>query len=60
MVTIHAELTQALEEILKGIGVASPRIVLEHPDFSHGDYTTNVAMAYSRISKKSLLCWLKK
>ncbi len=46
-------LEQAFEEILKKLGIETPKIVLEHPDnLDFGDYTTNVALAYSKDLKE--------
>ena len=46
-------LEQALIAILKNLGVADPKAVVEHPDdMSFGDFTTNVALAYSKELKE--------
>lgn len=38
-----------IEKALISLGVDSPRVVLEHPgDLAHGDFSTNVALAYAK------------
>lgn len=38
-----------IEQALVSLGVTSPQIVLEHPaDLVHGDFSTNVALAYAK------------
>lgn len=46
----------AIEKTLRslGINIDEGKVVLERPaDFSHGDYSTSVALAYSKIAKAS-------
>ena len=43
------QLTTIFETALKSLGVADPKVVFERPgELSHGDYATNVAMAYAK------------
>ncbi|MEY2664812.1 MAG: hypothetical protein RIT04_620 [Candidatus Parcubacteria bacterium] len=49
---IQDRLKTAITEALMAIGVVSPKVTLEHPaDIAHGDYSTSVALAYSRELK---------
>jgi arginyl-tRNA synthetase len=46
---IIAELKGKIEEILIDLGIPNPVVYLEHPvELAHGDYATNVAMAYAK------------
>ncbi|MDP1624788.1 MAG: arginine--tRNA ligase [bacterium] len=46
---IPFELTSAIKSALKSLGIEATDVVLEHPaDMSHGDYATNVALAFSK------------
>ena len=43
------QLKTIFETALKGLGVADPKVIFERPgELSHGDYATNVAMAYAK------------
>ncbi len=43
------QLKTIFETALKSLGVADPKVVFERPgELSHGDYATNVAMAYAK------------
>jgi arginyl-tRNA synthetase len=45
---------QAVVAALKGLGVTDPKAALEHPgDLSHGDFSTNVALAYAKELKSN-------
>ncbi|MES3031531.1 MAG: hypothetical protein V4697_03945, partial [Patescibacteria group bacterium] len=47
-------LIQALLKALQTLGVADPKVKLEHPeDISLGDFTTNAALAYAKELKMS-------
>lgn len=40
---------QKLAQILKGLGIQEPNVIIEHPsDIANGDYSTNVAMVYAK------------
>ena len=42
----------SLIEILEKLGIENPKIELEHPeDISHGDYSSNIALIYSKKLK---------
>jgi len=46
---IKEKITQSIKDALKNLGIEAEDIVLEHPaDITHGDYSTNVAMAYAK------------
>lgn len=43
------DLNKKIEEVLKELGVSSPKVVLDYPSYIElGDYTTNIAMAYAK------------
>lgn len=43
-----------IKEVLKNLGIEEVSFVVEHPDdFSHGDYSTNVAMVYAKKMGKN-------
>ena len=45
-------LEKAIEHALQTTGIEAPEVRLEHPaELSHGDYSTNVALAYSKELK---------
>ena len=49
---IVEDLQRSIAVILKAIGIASPKIEVEHPtDLAHGDYSTNVALQYAKELK---------
>ena len=42
-------LISTIKEALKGLGIEAGAVTLEHPaELSHGDYSTNVALAYAK------------
>jgi arginyl-tRNA synthetase len=46
------KLTEAIKKALKNIGIEAENISLEHPaELSHGDYSTNVALAHAKVLK---------
>lgn len=46
------ELKKVVAEVLKEIGIENPKVELEHPaELSHGDFSTNVALAYAKELK---------
>jgi len=46
---ITETITTALQQILEKLGVQNPKIELSHPtELSHGDYATNIALAYAK------------
>ncbi|MDO8593903.1 MAG: arginine--tRNA ligase [bacterium] len=50
---IVEELQKALQTALKAIGIEAPEVNLEHPaELSHGDYSTNVALASAKLAKQ--------
>ncbi|MSU56064.1 MAG: arginine--tRNA ligase [Candidatus Taylorbacteria bacterium] len=50
---IVEELKKAISEAVKNLGVESPKVELEHPaELSHGDYSTNIAMASAKLAKQ--------
>lgn len=43
-----------IQNALKELGIDAPNVLLEHPaDLSHGDYSTNVAMAHAKALGKN-------
>ncbi len=49
---IVEDLKKAIAKTLKEIGIENPKVELEHPaELSHGDYSTNVALAYAKELK---------
>jgi len=47
-------LEKIIQEILSELGVVNPRVSFDHPtELSHGDYSTNAAMACEGIAEKS-------
>jgi len=49
---IVEELRKAITEALKNLGMETMKVELEHPaEFSHGDYSTNVALVYAKELK---------
>ncbi len=50
---IADRLTEAIRKVLKTLGIESADVHLEHPaELSHGDYSTNVALAYAKELKQ--------
>ena len=50
---IALDLQKAIQTALKGIGVENSEVSLEHPaELSHGDYSTNIAMASAKLAKQ--------
>jgi arginyl-tRNA synthetase len=50
--TIEEKLVASLRTAAEKVGITDPEVHLEHPDdISHGDYATNLALAYSKILK---------
>ncbi len=48
------KLTKSIETAAQATGIKNPRINLEHPDdISHGDFSSNVALMYSKELKVS-------
>lgn len=46
---IRGELTKAIKETLRNMGLETPEVNLEHPaELSRGDFSTNAAFAYSK------------
>lgn len=46
---ITDSLRKIIEELLTELGIANPSVSFEHPtELSHGDYSTNAAMAYAK------------
>lgn len=51
---IRTTLEGKIKETLKDLGIEAGTIVLEHPaDVSHGDYSTNVALAHAKTLGKN-------
>ncbi len=51
---ITETLEKIIQEILSELGIENPSVVFDHPtELSHGDYSTNVAMAYAKELKKN-------
>lgn len=51
---IEATLRNEIKRALKSLGIESDSISIEHPaDFNHGDYSTNVALVYSKNVQKN-------
>lgn len=51
---IKTQIQNTILEALKNLGIEASTITLEHPaDLNHGDYSTNVAMAYAKQSGKN-------
>lgn len=49
---ITEKLGKIIADALSGLGIAEPKVSFEHPgELSHGDYATNVAMAYAKELK---------
>ncbi len=49
---IEKTLIKSLATAAKAVGIVAPKVSLEHPDIiSHGDYSTNLALAYAKESK---------
>ena len=47
-------LEQSIREALKNLGIEAGAIVLEHPaELTHGDYSTNVSLAYAKQAGKN-------
>ena len=47
--TMKKNLEKLIKDALQNLGIEAQSIVLEHPtEISHGDYSTNVALAYSK------------
>jgi len=48
-IDIKEQLTKGLEMALKSTGITNPSVHMEHPeDISHGDFSTNCALVYSK------------
>ncbi len=51
---ITKTLEKIIQEILSELGIENPSVIFDHPtELSHGDYSTNVAMAYAKELKKN-------
>ncbi len=51
---IRETLKKSIQKTLAKLGLESAEIRLEHPeDFSHGDYSTNIAMVLGKINKQN-------
>ncbi len=51
---MHEEIKILIQNALKNMDITTDDIHIEHPtDFSHGDYSTNIAMRYALQAKKS-------
>ena len=49
---IVEELKKAISEAVKTLGIETPKVELEHPaELSHGDFSTNIALAYAKELK---------
>lgn len=49
---IVEELKKAISEAVTTLGIEAPKVELEHPtELSHGDFSTNVALAYAKELK---------
>ncbi len=54
--TVKLAIQSALQSELINLGIEKPEITLERPaDLAHGDYATNVALAYAKQLKKAPL-----
>jgi arginyl-tRNA synthetase len=52
MLQMKEKIEQSIKKALKSLGVSEPKVALEHPeDLNHGDYATNVALAYAKELK---------
>lgn len=48
------QLQKIIEELLSELGIENPNVSFEHPtELSHGDYSTNAAMAYAKELKQN-------
>lgn len=51
---IRHKLQKSLEKAAEKAGIVNPSVTLEHPDeISHGDFSTNIAMAYAKTLKQN-------
>ncbi|MFA6446494.1 MAG: arginine--tRNA ligase [Candidatus Paceibacterota bacterium] len=49
---IRQKIENKIAEILKGLGIAEPKVILDHPgELAHGDYASNVALMYAKELK---------
>lgn len=52
--SMEKEIKKLIEEALQSLGISESNFVVEHPeDFSHGDYSTNVAMVCAKVLKQN-------
>ncbi len=51
---IQTDIKLQIQKALANLGIIAEDVALEHPaDFSHGDYSTNVALAYAKQAGKN-------